>query len=416
MQLNDLEKRMIDGEFGEPRRLALEQQVTVGRFFDASDFVPVTQAHVMADGEAVGEAGVQMLERCAAASPGHRKVMIPTITDPRGVDPSACSWLDQPEHAPEREGRIVRAFEAMGVLLTNTCINYQVVIPPTRGEHLAMGDTGSTIYCNGVLGARSNFEGGVAAFWAGLTGRVPRYGMHLSQRRLATRHFRLEEGFRLEDLADWGALGGLIGRRMRNYFEVPLISGAGPTPGSDALKHFGAALASYGSTPMFHIEGITPDAATLDQATGGRPVEAEHLRRSDLDAFYDSFRKDGDHVDVVVFAAPQLSLYEMQLVAGLLEGRKVKEHVAVLLTAPPEVVRAAERMGLRAVIEAAGARILEGVCFYQMYAREMGEMMGWKRLLTNSAKLANIIQGYGYEPVLQPTTRCIEAAIAGRLA
>ena len=227
-------------------------------------------------------------------------------------------------------------------------------------------------------------------------------------------HFRLD--FRPDDLADWGALGGLIGRRMGSYFDVPLVSAAGPSPGSDALKHFGAALASYGSTPMFHIEGITPEANTIDEATGGRKIDGEPLTRTDLDAFYDGFRKDGDHVDVVVFAAPQLSLYEIQLVARLLEGRRIRDHVAVLITAPPEVVRAAERMGLRATIEAAGARILEGVCFYQMYAREMGEMMGWKRLLTNSAKLANIIQGYGYEPVLQPTARCIEAAIAGRLA
>ncbi|MEZ5848526.1 MAG: aconitase X catalytic domain-containing protein [Geminicoccaceae bacterium] len=414
MRLSELEKRMAEGELGEPRRLAIEQQIMVGRFFDAEDFVPVTQAHVMADGEAVGEAGTLMLERCAGAGPAERRVMIPTITDPRGVDPAACGWLNQPEHAPEREARIVKAFEAMGVLLTNTCINYQVVIPPTRGEHLAMGDTGSTIYCNGVLGARSNFEGGVAAFWAGMTGRVPRYGMHLQEKRRASHHFRLD--FRPDDLADWGALGGLIGRRMGSYFDVPLVSAAGPSPGSDALKHFGAALASYGSTPMFHIEGITPEANTIDEATGGRKIEGEPLTRPDLDAFYDGFRKDGDHVDVVVFAAPQLSLYEIQLVARLLEGRRIRDHVAVLITAPPEVVRAAERMELRATIEAAGARILEGVCFYQMYAREMGEMMGWKRLLTNSAKLANIIQGYGYEPVLQPTARCIEAAIAGRLA
>jgi len=299
------------------------------------------------------------------------------------------------------------------VLLTNTCINYQVVVPPTRGEHLAMGDTGSTIYCNGVLGARSNFEGGVAAFWAGLTGRVPRYGMHRPEERRANRHYVID--FEPADLADWGALGGLIGRRMTSYFDVPLVSGVKVSPGSDAMKHFGAALASYGSTPMFHMQGVTPDAASIEQATGGGALDAERLGRGDLDAFYDGFAREGEPVDVVVFAAPQLSLYEMRLIAGLLDGRRVKPEVAVLLTAPPEVVRACERMGLRATIEASGARILEGVCFYQMYAREMGERMGWKRLATNSAKLANIIQGYGYEPVLLPTARCIEAAIRGHV-
>ena len=72
-------------------------------------------------------------------------------------------------------------------------------------------------------------------------------------------------------------------------------------------------------------------------------------------------------------------------------------------------------MGLLDAIEASGAIVLEGVCFYQMHAREIGEANGWRTLLTNSAKLVNIIGGYGYEPVLRPMERCIESAVAGKL-
>ena len=54
--------------------------------------------------------------------------------------------------------------------------------------------------------------------------------------------------------------------------------------------------------------------------------------------------------------------------------------------------------------------------FYQMYAREMGEANGWRRIVTPSAKLANIVGGYGYEPVLAPIDRCVDAAVTGRLA
>ena len=52
--------------------------------------------------------------------------------------------------------------------MTDTCINYQTMLPPVRGEHLAYGDTGVVIYSNSVLGARSNFEGGPSALAAGL--------------------------------------------------------------------------------------------------------------------------------------------------------------------------------------------------------------------------------------------------------
>lgn len=412
MQLSDTEKRMLDGLMGEPRRLAIEQQLAVGRFFDAPDFVEIAQAHLMADGEAVGEAGVRLLERLAAAPEHERRVRVPTVTDPRGVDPKACSWLKQPDHAPEREARIVRAFEAMGILLADTCINYQVVIPPVKGEHVAFGDTGSTIYANGVLGARSNFEGGCAALWAALTGRVPRYGFHLDHVRRGTRLFAVTS--RPADYADWGALGGVVGRHMTSYFEVPVLAGIQGHPTSDELKHFGAALASYGSTPMFHIVGVTPEAPDLETAFANAPPAPTPIGKAEIEAFYAGSHKAGP-VDCVVFAAPQLSLFELRHIADLLDGKRVSSSVALLIASPAEVVRAAERMGVAERITRAGGRILEGVCFYQMYAREMGELMGWRRLVTNSAKLTNIIQGYGFEPVLQPTARCIEAAVEGRL-
>ena len=57
-------------------------------------------------------------------------------------------------------------------------------------------------------------------------------------------------------------------------------------------------------------------------------------------------------------------------------------------------------MGLTRRIEDAGGIVAAGVCFYQSYAREMAEANGWQRLLTNSAKLVNIIAGYGYKPSL----------------
>jgi hypothetical protein len=66
-------------------------------------------------------------------------------------------------------------------------------------------------------------------------------------------------------------------------------------------------------------------------------------------------------------------------------------------------------------VEAAGAILLQGVCFYQSYAREMAEANGWHRLMTPSAKLANIIGGYGYAPTLGTVACCIESAVAGKV-
>ena len=76
----------------------------------------------------------------------------------------------------------------------------------------------------------------------------------------------------------------------------------------------------------------------------------------------------------------------------------------------------ADRFGYTTRIEAAGGQVLSGMCFYQSYAREIAEANGWKRLATNSAKLVNILGGYGYVPMLATMEQCIDAAASGRLA
>src|SRR6478752_6870427 len=230
MRLSDEEQAMLAGEFGEPRRWAIAHQIAVGEFFDAADLVPVSQAHIMADTESLGDAGVRFLEGLAAAPEADRRVRIPTLTDPRGLDFAVYKRLGQTEAMAALEARTIAALKSFGVLMTDTCINYQTILPPTRGEHLAMGDTGVVIYSNSVFGARSNFEGGPSALAAALTGRTPRYGYHLDKCRRPTRRFRLDA--QPLDLSEWGALGGIIGRECGSYWEVPLIEGIADPPGS----------------------------------------------------------------------------------------------------------------------------------------------------------------------------------------
>jgi hypothetical protein len=409
MRLNDEERAMRAGDLGEPRRWAIEHQIRVGDFFDAADFVPVAQAHIMADTESLGEAGVGFLESLAAAPAAERRVRVATLTDPRGLDPQVYKRLGQSEAMRALEARAIAALRAFGVLMTDTCINYQTILPPTRGEHLAMGDTGVVIYTNSVFGARSNFEGGPSALAAALTGRTPRYGYHLDEHRRPTRRFRLQS--MPCDVSEWGAVGGLVGRACGSYWEVPLIEGVERPPGSDALKHFGAAMASFGSVALFHMPGVTADPV---EAASPRPA-TETIGRAEIDAFLAQYGALGDRVDVVVFAAPQLSLIEMQAVADALLGRLVHPRTTLLVATSPEIKHAADRLGLTATIEAAGGVVAAGICFYQSYAGEMAAANGWQRLLTNSAKLLNIIGGYGYRPTLASLDRCIASAVAGRI-
>ena len=413
MKLSDEEEALRAGELGRAAQWAIEHQIKVGDYLGADDFVPVTQAHIMADTESLGTAGVEWLERMAALPAGERRVRIPTITDPRGTDFAAAHRLKQQPWMLDLERRAITAFEALGVLMTDTCINYQTIMPPIRGEHVAYGDTGVVIYCNSVCGARSNFEGGPSALSAGLTGRTPRYGYHLDARRRGTLIVEVE--WTPRELNDWGALGAIVGRLAGDYWQVPVLVGIDRVPGSDEMKHFGAALASYGSVALFHIVGVTSEAQRLGDVVDARRLLPAHpVGQTDIRAFAQSYAR-GDAIDLVVFSAPQLSLMEMAQVASLLDGRRAK--IPLLVVTSPQVKPDADRLGLTARIEAAGATVLSGMCFYQSYAREMAEANGWRRLATNSAKLTNIIGGYGYAPALMSMEACIETACAGgRLA
>lgn len=402
---------MLAGQYGPAARWALDFQVRVGAFFGATRMVPVSSAHVAADVGLTGDAGLEFVERLVEQG---ARVRVPAVTDPRSVDFDHYREFGQPETHVAKERRLVEALTKMGMLPCDTCINYQTVTPPRFGEHLAWGDTGSVIFANSVAGARSNFEGGPAAVAAALTGRVPVYGYHLSGQRRAT--FVVEVRDRLTEWADWGALGCWIGRQVTSYWQVPALVVPDASPTVDDLKHLGAALASYGSMPMFHLIGVTPEAPTLDVATGGRePDRRLGVEPGALAEVYASFRPEQAEIDLVVFTAPQLSLFEVQTIVERLDGRRVAPSTRLILTVNHQTRAEAERFGYVGQIERAGGLVLAGVCFYVMTPEILREVNGYRTILTNSAKLANIIAGSGYNPILRRLDVCLDAAVRGRL-
>jgi len=407
MQLNDEEKAMLAGDFGPAVKWAMKHQLQVGRMFDAEDMVSVSQAHMMADPESLGEAGVAFTEKLAE---NDTRVRIPMITDPRGVDLKCYEPIGQTEIMAKLERRFIAACKKMGITMTNTCINYQTIMPPVFGDHVAFGDTGVVIYSNSVCGARSNFEGGPSALAAGLTGRTPRYGLHLDKNRRSTKRYQVAE--EPHDLMDWGVLGATIGRMAGSYWEVPVIEGIEKIPSSDQLKHFGAAMASYGSVPLFHIVGITPECHKIGDV-GGLGLEIKKVTNEATHNLKQPFTALGDSVDVVVFAAPQLSIIEMSELAELCNGRQRSSKTDLIVCTSAQVYADAVSMGYVAKIETFGGRVLVGTCFYQQYAREIGEANGWTRLLSNSAKIVNILGGYGYQPSLASMEACIASAEKG---
>jgi predicted aconitase len=407
LELTAEEHRILTGSRGEAARRALEYQIEVGRFWGAKRFVPVTNVHMMGDIEVMGDAGLQFLRdevksaaRCAVA----------TTTNARCIDFAHCDRLGQDPAEVAKERELIQCLRRMDVVTTDTCINYQSVYQPHLGEHVAWGDTGTVIYANSVFGARSNFESGPAALAAAITGRTPEYGFHLDENRKGTFAVQLEA--KLDDLADWGAVGKLVGESHQDYFAVPVFHGYHRAPTADELKHLGAALASYGSMGMFHFMGVTPEAPA--SADGFK--EKILLTNEDIARVYAGYNLGDGDARLVVFSGPQQSLLEMKRLADLFQGRKVKPGSSCFATTNTAVLAQSRALGYVQTLEEAGVTILQGVCFYILQnLSPMRQTNRWTNMVSNSAKIVNIIGAHRFNTILRRTDDCVGIACTGSL-
>ena len=412
MQLDAEEQAMLRGDHGPAIQEAIQFQVEVGSFFEAKRFVRITNAHVMGDIEVMGDAGLDLLRRM---SDQHAKCTVPTSSNAQCMHFHSDPRLRQDDNEVAKESEILARYKTMRIATTDSCIPYQNVYQPKVGEHIAWGDTGTVIYANSVLGARTNFEAGRASFAAALTGRTPEYGFHLDDVRRGSLLVDLKA--RMTDVADWGALGKIVGHPHQDYFAVPVIDGYQRMPLSDELKHLGASLASYGSMAMFHMVGVTPEAPTRNAAFRTRtPSETMVVTDADIQAVYDGYRYRDGGANIVVFSGPQLSLFEMQDLAEMFDGRKVAADMAAVVTTNHMVYSDAKRLGYVDTIEKAGVTILQGVCFYILQRlSQIREENGWTNLVSNSGKLVNTITAHRFNTVLRRTAECVEIACTGRL-
>ena len=139
---------------------------------------------------------------------------------------------------------------------------------------------------------------------------------------------------------------------------------------------------------------------------------------ADIQAVYDALPLQRWRANIVVFSGPQLSLFEMQDLAELFEGRQgCAGHVGgrsrptTWSTAMPSGWDTSTRW------RGAGVTILQGVCFYILQRlSKIREENGWTNLISNSGKLVNTITAHRFNTVLRRTADCVEIACTGRLA
>jgi len=316
----------------------------------------------------------------------------------QGVDPELAELQVEGE----------RYFGRRGINMMCTCTPYQVGNVPVRGEHLAWMESSAVIYANSVLGARTNVEGKESTGAAALTGRIPYWGLHLDENRHADR--LIEVRVEVDDMADWGVLGYFAGYAVEDA--KPALAGLTHTPTLWKLKHFGAAAASSGGVELYHIPGVTPEAADLDEAFGPdpRPEPIIYGERERAETWEKLQSAEDSKVDFVMLGCPHNSIEQMALVAELLDGKTVHHDVALWVHTPRAIAEIARRSGYTEIIEAAGGVVMSDTC--PAISRRLPK--GVRVIATDSAKQAHYLPAIAkVQGRFGSVRQCVEAAIGG---
>jgi len=325
-----------------------------------------------------------------------------------GIDNDRWRVQGIPDDLAEQQKRGEKFFGSRGINMLATCTPYQVGNVPVKGEHCAWMESSAVVYCNSVLGARTNTEGKESTGAAALTGRIPYWGYHLKENRRGTH--RVEVDIEVDDIMDWGLLGYYLGEIIDD--EIPVLTGKCHQPSLIKLKHFGAAAASSGGVEMYHIPDVTPEARTIEEAFSGNRVRGVvRYGAAERKLAYDNLNCATErNIDFVMLGCPHNSIDQVWLIASLLEGRKISTNTQLWVHTPRALREVADRNGYSKMIMDAGGFVMSDTC--PAISRHMPK--GTKVVATDSAKQAHYLPAItGVSAWFGSVKDCVEAAVLG---
>ena len=422
MKLTDNELAMLDGREGKAKQKAMEllvryaEALGVDRFVDATNVAGVPgQASVFLSNYYKGSGRGNDAIFSHFDLDSDELVEVPHVATHSchlqgGYDPDNWQLLG----ASPEAARVSRESEAYavgkGIEILKTCTPYLAGNVPAKGEHCAWMESSAVVYCNSVLGARTNTEGRESTSAAMLTGKIPNFGFHRDENRRGTHAIEVDTA--VESLMDWGMLGYFVGDVVQEH--IPVLTGRYGQPDLIRFKHFGAAAASSGGVEMYHIVGVTPEAPTAAAAFGGNtPRETFVYDAAARRRVYDDLNANGRDADVdyVMLGCPHAALEQIEEACRLLAGRKISENCRLWIFTSRAVRQQADRAGLTKIIRDAGGHVLTDTC------SAIGQALppGTKVAALDSAKQVHYLPAImGIQAWFGSTADCIDAALTGR--
>ena len=383
----------------------------------ASRLIPITQAHV--DSCLYhGEATVDFVERLIE---GGAHVSVPTTLNVGALDLLHPELWRGERRVADRGRLLMDRYRSLGCQPTYTCAPYQLPSGrPAVGEQVAWAESNAIVFCNSVLGARTERYGDFTDIACAITGRVPDAGLHGTSARRAVLVLRLAPDVPPDLLRDDGfypVLGIVLGRRAGS--RVAAIDGLPPGLSEERLKAIGAAAASSGAVAMFHAVGSTPEAPSLDAALhGGSPEETVEIGREELRAARAELTTlsggapTGTPIGTVSLGTPHASLAELRAIERELDGGRPAPGVELLVSTSRHLLAEADEEGLARRLRSAGVELLVDTCSYIAPVLRPSPLPA----MTDSGKWAFYAPGnIGVEVVFGSLRECVRSAVAGHV-
>ncbi|QND51763.1 DUF521 domain-containing protein [Phyllobacterium sp. 628] len=409
LDLTPEQRAIANGARGEGAGMAMRIVAATARLMGAPSLIPIVSAHI--DGALYhGDSGTLFAEKLVE---GSAKVAVRATLNVGSLDLTGCSKNRLEPHERGMARRMMDAYRTLGCEPTWTCAPYQAGHRPALGSDVAWGESNAVVFCNSVLGARTNRYGDFLDIACAIAGYAPYYGFHRPENRRARVVFDvsgLDSAFLASEVA-WPILGSLFGRELGDA--VGVVAGIAEHPGEDALKAFGAAAASAGAVGLFHVAGVTPEAPDLATALHNQKPESIITVTSDM--IKDSRRRlstaaGTEKIDAVAIGSPHLSGAEFDRLEALIAGRHL--NVPLYACTGRHALTALESSGRRQSLEKTGVVIVADTC---VVVTPILPDVSNAVLMTNSGKFAHYAPGNtGYGVIYGSMAECVESAVLGR--
>ncbi|CDX33756.1 conserved hypothetical protein [Mesorhizobium sp. SOD10] len=407
-ELTEEDGRFLAGAHGEAGKIAMRIIIRTARLEGASSLIDVDMAHI--DGCFYhGPGGVLFAKKLLELG---GSVRVPSSMNALCVDRRRWKELGVDAKLGLPSDELAETYVAMGVTPTYTCAPYLLDGAPLFGQQIAWAESNAVVFANSVLGARTMKYPDYLDILVAITGRAPNADCHIGGKRFATLSIAVPRPHEPDD-SYWPVLGYCIGKIAPN--DIPVIVGLeGLMLSHDDLKAFGAAFATTSAAAMFHIVGITPEALSIEQATGGSSSVRHHIVTIDelRETWHELNSAGTSDVDLVSLGNPHFSLTECERLSRLCAGRKKADGVTLIVTCGRDIFEKAEAAGYVKTISDFGGRFMNDTCWCligePIVAREV------RNIITNSGKYAHygraaVSKGFHFGSL----GRCVDAACDG---